>query len=152
MDPRLFGAGPLTLVGGGGGIVPTFGRLPLPEAEQLLQGVHAVNVYQLQHGVPPVSAALKADAHGRRRLRYIRDDPDENWQTIRDIWRRGGGDCEDLAAAVSAEIQVFTGYHARPRIMHVRPGLAHGVVEVLEGPYKGRFLDPSKTGGMGGSG
>ena len=41
------------------------------------------------------------------------------------------------------------GVSARPRIMFVRPGLAYGVVEVLSGPLKGRFLDPSKTGGMG---
>lgn len=128
--------------------MPRFGRLSLPEADALLLGLHAANVYQLRHGVPPVSAALHADAFGRRLLRYIRRDPREHWRTIREIWAAGGGDCEDLAAAVSAELAV-QGVAAVPRIMWVRPGLAHGVVQVLAGPLAGRLLDPSKTGGMG---
>lgn len=132
----------------GGGLVPRFGRLTLAEANALLLGLHAINVYQLQHGAKPVSPYLYPGPGGLRVLRYIRRDPLEHWRNIREIWAHGGGDCEDLAAAVSAELAV-QGVAALPRIMSVRPGLAHGVVEVFSGPLAGRILDPSKTGGMG---
>jgi len=130
-------------------VTPHFGRLTLEEAQALLQGLHAVNVVQLRRGIVPVGPALFPDARGRRRLRYIRRDPNERWLNLREIWRLGGGDCEDLAAAVSAELEVLHGIPAIPIITRVRPGLAHARVLRLD---NGTILDPSVTGGMRGRG
>lgn len=128
-------------------IRPTFGPLSLEEGSLLLQGVYAMNVYQLSHGQRGILGALVPGSAGpgRRRLRYIRRDPLERWQNIREIWKFGGGDCEDLAAAVAAELTVM-GIPARPVVYRVRPGLAHVVVQQLR---DGKLLDPSKIGGMG---
>lgn len=126
----------------------TSGRLLLPEAAWMLQGLYLVNLEQLAGGQPGISEALQ-----RGRVRYIRSDPDERWQSIRDLWVNGGGDCEDLAAAVAAELTHAwrasggaEGARARPVIYRVRPGLAHAVVELVD---TGELLDPSLTGGMG---
>lgn len=129
-------------------IRPTFSHMTVSEAALMLQGLYLVNLQQLAHGAPPVSDALQRSRGGGRRLRYIRRDKAEHWRTIRDLWRFGGGDCEDLAAAVAAE-STWRGQLARPVIYRVRPGLSHAVVEVLEGPLAGKMLDPSRTGGMG---
>lgn len=116
------------------------------EVRALLLGLTAQNVRQLRRGVPPISKALQPRARdGEREVRYIRRDEDETWWSIRDIWRRGGGDCEDLAAAVAAELQV-QGINARADLYKVRPGLYHAIVKVRG--MKG-YLDPSKWGGMG---
>lgn len=131
-----------------GGVVPRLGTLNLEEAEALLFGLYLVDLKQLRRGVPPISQALQRGPRGRV-LRYIRSDPSEHWQTIREIWRSGGGDCEDLAAAVAAEYTWRTGLPARPVIRRVRPGLAHATVEILAGGLAGVRLDPSRTGGMG---
>lgn len=137
-----------------GGLRPSFSPLPLDEASELLQGLYRVDLKQLAKGYPPVSAALLPDASGRRRLRYIRTDPREHWRTIADLWRFGGGDCEDLAAAVAAEITFSGLWVAQPVVYQVRPGLAHAVVQIVSGPPRGlvqigALLDPSRTGGMG---
>lgn len=128
------------------GVRPRLPSLDLPEAEQLLLGLMRIDQHQLLRGIPPISAALKVQA-GRRALRYIRADPAEEWLTLRDIWLRGGGDCEDLAAGVAAELSL-AGFDARPVIERVRPGLAHALVEVRQGTRRVR-IDPSRTGGMG---
>lgn len=130
----------------GGSVRPTFRGLSVPEAELLLQGLLLINVRQLLEGWPPISPALHDG-----RLRYIRSDPDEQWRTIRDIWQKGGGDCEDLATASAAEVCVATGQlprivaGAHPVIYRVRPGLSHVVTELAGG----HRIDPSLTGGMG---
>lgn len=114
----------------------------------MLQGLYMVDLQQLQEGVPPISAALHPGSGvggSGRRLVYERRDPRERWQTVRDIWESGGGDCEDLAAAVAAEL-TLRGDPARPVIYKVRDGLAHAVVQRLS---TGELLDPSRTGGMG---
>lgn len=131
-----------------GGITPRLGSLSLGEAEAMLYGLYVLDLYQLARGVPPISGALQRRAGGRR-LRYIRRDPDEHWQSLREIWATGGGDCEDLAAAVAAEYTWRHGLMARPVIRRVRPGLAHAVVEIQQGPLAGQRIDPSRTGGMG---
>ena len=137
-----------------GGLRPTFSPMPLDEASELLQGLYRVDLLQLAKGFPPVSQALLPDATGRRRLRYIRADPREHWRTIADLWRFGGGDCEDLAAAVAAELTFSGVWVARPVVYQVRPGLAHAVVQIMSGPHLGAvrvgsLLDPSRSGGMG---
>lgn len=113
------------------------------EAEAALMGLVAVNVAQLRRGARPITAALRGGRR-RRRLRYIRLDRAEEWRSILLIWRHGGGDCEDLAAAVAAEL-IVQGIAARVVIRQVRPGLWHALVLLPNGV----LLDPSKTGGMG---
>lgn len=128
-----------------GAVVPTFGRLRLGEAAELLQGLVRINVRQLREGEQPVSPALQlGSAPWGRRIRYERADPGERWQTIRDLWASGWGDCEDLAAAVAAEMTVG-GLPARVVLYRARPGLAHAVVQ----DALGRLHDPSRWAGMG---
>lgn len=115
----------------------------IPEAQAGLIGLVAQNLEQLRQGVPAISGALRA-----KRLRYIRHDPEEAWLSLRDLWRRGGGDCEDLAAAVAAEL-IAQGIPARVVIRPVRPGLWHAQVYRADNRT---ILDPSITGGMRGAG
>lgn len=128
-------------------IRPTMSKMTIPEVQLLLQGLYLVNVHQLLHGQRPISKALFEG-----RLKYQRADPYEHWRTIRDIWEHGGGDCEDLAAAVAAEQAVDSGQlpeliaPAYPILYQSRPRLWHAVVQ--EG-VNGPLTDPSRTGGMG---
>lgn len=129
---------------------PSFDEITLGEAAWLLQGLYLADIEQLRSGIPPILAALRPDASGRRELKYIRRDPRERWQTIRGIWARGGGDCEDLAAGGAAEL-TLAGLPCRPVI---RPpplggGTAHALIEITAGPRRGELLDPSRLGGMG---
>ena len=128
-------------------IRPHLTRLTLEEAAWMMQGLYLADLSQLERGIPGILHWLRRGtaAGGGRRLRYVRDDPDEVWQTLRDLWASGGGDCEDLAAAVAAEL-TYKGVPARPVIYRVRRGLAHAVVQVLG---TGQILDPSRLGGMG---
>lgn len=135
---------PSPLLLGGGGLRPRLGRLDLAEAEALLQGLAGVNRVQLLRGVPGVSTALQLG-----RLRYIRSDPSEHWRSVREIWANGGGDCEDLAAAVAAELQL-RGIQARPVVRRVSPTLAHALVAVRHHNGGETLIDPSITGGMRG--
>lgn len=114
----------------------------------MLQGLYEANLVQLREGAAGISEALHAG-----RIVYVRADPHERWQTIRDLWVSGGGDCEDLAAAVAAEATWLyeqsggeLGFPARPVIVRIRPGLAHALVYNLLDHTKS---DPSRTGGMG---
>lgn len=120
---------------------PTLGELrSVAEAEALLDGLRQVAIVQFQSGVPSVSQALHVG-----RLKYIRRDPTEHWQTPREIWAAGGGDCEDLAAAVAAE-RTLAGSPSVVRLVQTGPQLLHAVV------YDTRtrqWHDPSITGGMG---
>jgi hypothetical protein len=124
---------------------PTLNVLTLGEAAEMLQGLYRVDMLQLREGVPGILGALMPDADGRRMVRYIRRDPREQWQTVRSIWGNRGGDCEDLASAVAAEL-TLKGIPARPVIRKVNRHLAHATVQVLA---TGQILDPSKLGGMG---
>lgn len=110
------------------------------EAEAALEGLVRVNSHQLAQGYPPISQALRAG-----RIRYIRRDPDEEWRSLAQIWANGGGDCEDLAAAIAAELRAL-GWRARVVIKRARPGLLHALTL---NESTGQLLDPSLTGGMG---
>lgn len=114
------------------------------------------------------TAALEAEIRAARRagdtrsvitgirigaVRYVRADPDETWQGWAETLEAGGGDCEDLAAAVSAELRVdgipggpLPGQtvRARPVVYRARPGLLHVVVDSPWG-----IIDPSRLAGMG---
>lgn len=131
---------PPSAIRGRAWIRPRVGRITLDEAESLLYGLYLVDLLQLDDGIPPISAALHAG-----RIRYERRDPNERWQSLRGLWRRGYGDCEDLSTAVAAEMSK-RGTPARPTIYRVRPGLAHAVT--LDTELRMR-IDPSRTGGMG---
>ena len=113
----------------------------------MLQGLYLTDLAQLRAGYPGILRALRpgtgVSGPGSRRLRYIRRDNREHWKNLREIWHTGGGDCEDLAAAVAAEITLL-GAPARPVVRRVRAGLAHAVVEL----HDGTLLDPSILGGM----
>lgn len=122
-----------------GAVRPLLGRLRVAEAAELLGGLVAVNVSQLRRGVPGISRALH-----EKRVRYQRTDPLEHWRTLEEVWRFGGGDCEDLAAAVAAE-RTVRGMPSRVVLYRARPQLWHAVVQDLT---TGRLLDPSRTGGM----
>lgn len=129
-------------------IVPQFGPMNLEEAQALLSGLVALNRVQLRRGVPSVAAAiLSGSSHNgphRRRVRYIRRDPGEYWRSLKELWRFGGGDCEDLAAAIAAELQE-RGIPAEARILAPKRGrTAHAIVVV-----HGRVIDPSAIAGMG---
>lgn len=66
----------------------------------------------------------------------------ERWQTIKDLVEKGFGDCEDLAAARTAELRL-KGIRARPWLK--RYGTTwHVVVKYPDG----RIEDPSKILGM----
>ena len=129
------------------GVRPTLGDMPIEEAALMLQGLYLRDVYQISNGTPGILGSLAPGSAGigRRRLRYRRADPNERWQSVREVWATMGGDCEDLASAVAAELTV-NGIPARPVVYRVRPGLVH-VVTQIEGT--GELFDPSKVGGMG---
>lgn len=124
-----------------GGLSPTL-QLQLSQLPAMLSGLVKVNVDQLRAGLVPMpSPGLLSGA-----LRYIRADRTEHWKTLGEVWRDGGGDCEDLAAAVAAERTVL-GMPSSVAIIR-RPGsrVMHAVVR--DDTTRG-YLDPSVTGGMG---
>lgn len=120
-------------------ISPRLSKLSIVEAADLLQWLYRRNVRQLEAGMPGIIQGLTDG-----RLRYIRSDPGEDWLTVRQIWARGGGDCEDLAAAAAAEL-TMRGLPSKPVVYRVRPGLSHAVVVRLD---TRQVLDPSILGGM----
>lgn len=105
-----------------------------------LEGLTAYNAAWLR--AHPSAPPLYASG-----VRYQREEVGrESWQTLPDLFESLRGDCEDLAAARAAELQV-TGEDpdARAVARHVRPGLWHIVVERGDGTTE----DPSKALGMG---
>lgn len=120
-------------------ISPRLSSLSIADAADLLQWLYRANLRQLRAGAPGIIDGLSSG-----RLRYIRSDPGEEWLTVKQIWARGGGDCEDLAAATAAELSL-RGMPAKPVVYRVRPGLSHAVVVRLD---TRQVLDPSILGGM----
>jgi hypothetical protein len=74
----------------------------------------------------------------------------EEWQDAATTAERAEGDCEDLAIYLAADLQVFEGVEAWPKVLTFppRPGrrfwLFHIVVELPDG----RIADPSRLLGM----
>lgn len=124
----------------------TFPALSASEAALLLPALEAINLSQLQDmaargPVPSVIGAIQAGL-----IRYRRRDPQEEWVNYRELLARGVGDCEDLSAAVAAEL-VFRGVPAEAWPYQTStPGLVHVIVRAE--PWG--FLDPSRSAGMGG--
>lgn len=138
---------------------PKFDITPI-DAANLLQGLVAVNQAQVKEHIKDGGdpfAILKAIQEGK--LRYKRSDPDEHWLTHRELLEiiqspknkigatgksvRVGADCEDLSAAVAAELRE-AGIEARTYVYKARPGLFHVIVRTK----KWGDLDPSVSAGM----
>lgn len=115
---------------------------PLDEASltAALVGLTAYNAEWLR--AHPSAPSLYASG-----VRYKREDKGrEDWQTLPELLARGHGDCEDLAAALAAELQVSgEDPDAAAVATHVREGLWH--IRVLRGD--GTTEDPSAVLGMG---
>lgn len=130
--------------------------LDAADAAQLLNtGLIGVNMRQMRllgPTRPRIHELIKGGL-----LKYSPYDPDEEWQDYKTILRKlkengeVAADCEDLASAAAAEMQVdtFAWYHdplARPVVYKSGPRLAHVVVY---SPKYGKLLDPSVAAGMG---
>ena len=115
------------------------------DASTLLWGLVMVNLDQMKRwytSCGSIPSVIHAINHGT--IVYNRRDPLEHWQTVNELLVSGGGDCEDLSAAVCAEL-ILMGYDARPYPYKTNQwGLHHVVVE--SSPFG--FLDPSIAGGM----
>lgn len=109
----------------------------------LLRCVHDLNRSWLR-AHPDAPLLYQSGVRYRREPREIR----EEFATLPVVLRRGWGDCDDLAPALSAELAERRGIDARPVVLAIRPGLWHCVVELPDG----RRLDPSRRLGMGGDG
>lgn len=109
----------------------------------LLRAVHDLNVSWLR-AHPRAPNLYESGVRYRREPREMRED----FATLPVVMRRGWGDCDDLAPALSAELEVRRGIAARPIVLAIRPGLWHCVVELPDG----RRLDPSRRLGMRGDG
>lgn len=136
-------------------------NIPSKDASHLLAGLVAVNEAQLRRRFSTGKLddpffITRAIQNGT--LRYKRADPSEHWMTWEELYRNvsneklsgtiaGGADCEDLAAAVVAELR-FGGIPARTYVYKARPKLFHVVVYT----DKWGFLDPSRAAGMHGNG
>lgn len=104
--------------------------------EHVLEALVRESVDERKTGkVPALSAAPS--------VRYKREPRGvEKWQTAAQTYRRGVGDCEDLAVWLCADFRV-RGIPARVVVRNVRPGLSHALVRVQD-----RHIDPSKARGM----
>lgn len=125
---------------GAGRVSPSMAGLTFAEAETMLKGLVDLNVGLYKKGVPLPSPYLFSGE-----LRYIRRDDKEDWKPVDRVFRDGGGDCEDLAAANAAE-RTYLGNPSRVRIIRTGPRTAHAIVEDIR---TGQRFDPSITGGMG---
>jgi len=82
-------------------------------------------------------------------VRYARERRgEERWQTLPELLRAKRGDCEDLACARAAELQVDGDEWAEARARKVRQGLWHITVRRGDGTSE----DPSRVLGMKGEG
>jgi hypothetical protein len=113
--------------------------IPMRSPGEILVALHAltmVNRVQIRAGkVPPIYESG---------VRYSRESPgQEQWQTAEQVFRRGSGDCEDLAAWRAAELQEAGELMARPIIRRSRVGW-HALVRRASGENE----DPSRKLGM----
>ncbi len=92
------------------------------------------------------------------KFRYIREDPTsrddqigpEDWQSPAETIKRGGGDCEDLAAYRVGELIVFEKIPAFAQFFWKdRPDNGSTYHIVVQHKASGKIEDPSKQLGMG---
>ena len=110
------------------------------ELEKLLEGMVLLSLSQLQRGLcPPLyQAGVRYEREPRGR---------ESWQSALKTYRLGRGDCEDLANYLAASRRLV-GIDAKVKVLDIRPGLKHVVVQMPDGTIE----DPSKRLGMKGAG
>lgn len=102
-----------------------------------LQGLVAVNRVLLRSGNYP--------ALYRAGVRYVPEPRgSENWQSIDGLYRARRGDCEDLACARAAELQVGGELRARAIVRRSGKGRYHALVQRADGTLE----DPSIVLGM----
>ena len=136
------------------GVHPYFNLEP-NEAANLLDGLVSVNMSQISKaggfsGSPrfPVLSGIQQGT-----VRYRRYDPREHWQSWRELTDQlsktghAYGDCEDLSAAVAAEL-LASGISARTYVYKSGPKLYHVVVKT----DRWGLMDPSRAAGMEGNG
>lgn len=112
----------------------------VPQVCAAVTGLVLINCVQLQ-----TLKLLPLYASG---VRYRREPVGrESWLTIGELYARGFGDCEDLAAARCAELR-HAGEKATIFVKLVNPTLMHIMVRRQDGALE----DPSKMLGMGGKG
>lgn len=117
------------------------GPIDLREGEILLHAVGLINYRDIMEGrTRPVSKRTFTSGE----LDYIRWDPLEEWLLLRQVWKNGGGDCDDVAPALAASMWAAGHWNAHSVILPPRNRVAHVVVK-----YNGHTLDPSLWGGMG---
>jgi hypothetical protein len=113
----------------------------------------SVNLSQMKKARVPKGRYPLIRAIQDKRLRYRRADPEEHWQSWREMMEQlqGGGrgyaDCEDLAAGVVAELS-RNGIKARTYVYKSGGTLYHVVVKTK----RWGLLDPSIAAGMEGNG
>lgn len=114
----------------------------VPDAQRLRIMVDALvrlNLYEMrQRRFRPLYDAGVRYRRERKRL----GEP-ERWQTIRDVYRHGFGDCEDLAAIRVAELR-REGIRAVPWFRK-KGNLWHVLIRYPNGAFE----DPSRILGMG---
>ncbi len=129
-------------------------RLKTHEAANLLDGLVSVGLGQIarsSHSARGSFPIIRAIQTGR--LRYRRADPREHWKSWRELMQelqrrgRATGDCEDLSAAVAAEL-LYNGIAARTYVYRSGGKLYHVVVHTK----RWGLLDPSRSAGMEGNG
>jgi hypothetical protein len=122
-----------------GGVDPTIGTMSLEEAEAMLEGLVQVNMVQYQDGEASIVGAIESGA-----VVYDRRDPDEHWQSVKELWMSGRGDCEDLSAALAARRRLDGDHDARVIVTPGRGRVAHAQVALGDGTIE----DPSVWAGM----
>lgn len=107
------------------------------EWADVLEGLVRASVRQRRSGVVP---ALSSAPH----VRYAREPRGrERWQTARETFKRGHGDCEDLAVWLVADARV-RGVPARVVVRSSGSRRYHALALIA-----GKLVDPSKARGMG---
>ncbi len=112
-----------------------------------LRALTEVNVEDIvgagQTGKFPVLSGL----HDKT-IRYVKTDTYEDWKSWKQVQADRFGDCEDLSAAIAAEL-IAAGVPARPVSYKAKKGTWHVVVEYKD-PNDGivKYGDPSVLGGM----
>ena len=133
-------------------VSPYFNLTP-DEAANLLDGLVSVGLAQLSRANVPKGQYPVIEGIQAGRIRYRRRDPREHWQSWREMTQPmfGGeiayGDCEDLSAAVAAELG-YNGIPARTYVYKSGPKLYHVVVKTDQWG----LIDPSRDAGMEGNG
>lgn len=133
-------------------VSPYFNLTP-DEAANLLDGLVSVGLAQLSRANVPKGQYPVIEGIQAGRIRYRRRDPREHWQSWREMTQPmfGGeiayGDCEDLSAAVAAELS-YNGIPARTYVYKSGPKLYHVVVKTDQWG----LIDPSRDAGMEGNG